>query len=469
MALQGAPPGAEAFLRRACQTALRFDEEGSAVLPVRCWQRILDELELQEDSEGAFFLMDFVEPHGEGYFTFEPLLEVVGMQPVRSEPAEAKEVQRPPEPSEGIELEDGVIPESFHQEQSFSSYSGPNGYGGPKGSGKGDPMPESLGGYPSLFEESRQGPCEPGARPVEPGRNMPQTDDMRRPHSFDDQEEMSVAPQPEVADEAFWQRRGPQIQALYYQWDCNRLTNDAFQAQMQNLLGESVDVTHNESEFFRLICKHRSARTMKFASLMSGLRRDAQNTLARRTGGSCVFGGSSVAGSYYEPSEIGSEAPSSAAGRPSGGNFQPGTVRGGRRHYVEPQDNPVLPPKYQPPRLGQLPENEVTKDFSSPTGSGARKQGPAPSDFWSRGQAPPDARDHDRADAMSVVSGVSEADTQRSIFQQRNRGGHGNILTWGQSARDVTPPKSRQGRLRAVDSAGMPRSQMSSSIFPQRH
>jgi len=59
MALQGASPGAEAFLRRACQTALRYDEEGSAVLPVRCWQRILDELELQEDSEGAFFLMDF--------------------------------------------------------------------------------------------------------------------------------------------------------------------------------------------------------------------------------------------------------------------------------------------------------------------------------------------------------------------------------------------------------------------------
>mmetsp|Transcript_7782 Transcript_7782/g.13813 ORF Transcript_7782/g.13813 Transcript_7782/m.13813 type:complete len:439 (-) Transcript_7782:111-1427(-) len=430
MALQGAPPGAEAFLKRACQTALQFDDEGQAVLPVSYWRRILDELGLQDDSEGAFFLMDFVEPHGEGFFTFEPLLEVVGMQPRAAEAdAEAETVQPARASAEPLE---GEREESFRQEESFSSYSGPNGYG--KGRGKGDAFPESAGGYPAQFEAPRARPSDlfgdgPPAEDMQP-RNYAEKDD----HS----EQSSVAPQLEVVDDVFWQRRGPQIQALYYQWDCNRLTNDAFQAQMQSLLGESVDVTHHDSEFFRLICKHRSARTMKFASLMSGLRRDAHNTLARRTGGSLVFGGSSIAGSsHYEPSEVGSEAMSSA-GRPSGGNFQPGTFRGGRRHFVEPQDNPVLPARYQPPRLGQLPENEITKDFSPTGNSVARRQGPSPADFWSHGAS----RDHDRSDAMSVTSA---ADSQRSNFQERNRGGHGNILTWG-NPRNVTPPKSRQGR-----------------------
>ena len=38
------------------------------------------------------------------------------------------------------------------------------------------------------------------------------------------------------------------------------------EAQMQQLLGPSVDIRHPESEFLRLINKHLTARTMKFAS-----------------------------------------------------------------------------------------------------------------------------------------------------------------------------------------------------------
>eukprot|EP00930_Biecheleria_cincta_P103733 TRINITY_DN9579_c0_g1_i2.p2 TRINITY_DN9579_c0_g1~~TRINITY_DN9579_c0_g1_i2.p2 ORF type:complete len:224 (+),score=8.15 TRINITY_DN9579_c0_g1_i2:88-672(+) len=191
---------------------------------------------------------------------------------------------------------------------------------------------------------------------------------------------------------------------------------------------------------------------MKFASLMSGLRRDAHNTLARLTGGSCMHGGnSSYAGSVYDPSEAGSEALSHAAGRPSGNNLLPGSsfsARGGRRHFVHGGDNPVVPREYQPPRLGQLPEDEV-QDFSNPTSPAAMRK--------------------DRSECMSVISdAASVADSQREAFSIRNRTGHGNILTWGNdSTRAVTPPKNREGRQLAFDpDVGIPRSQLSSGIFP---
>lgn len=63
-------------------------------------------------------------------------------------------------------------------------------------------------------------------------------------------------------------------------------------------------------------------------------------------------------------------------------------------------------------------------------------------------------------DNMSVAAsdGASVADSQREGFNNRNRTGHGNILTWGDSSRDLTPTKregrqqveNRQGRLRRV-------------------
>eukprot|EP00930_Biecheleria_cincta_P103735 TRINITY_DN9579_c0_g1_i4.p1 TRINITY_DN9579_c0_g1~~TRINITY_DN9579_c0_g1_i4.p1 ORF type:complete len:476 (+),score=68.25 TRINITY_DN9579_c0_g1_i4:26-1453(+) len=459
MARSDMPPGAQDFLRRVCQTLQNFDEEGHAVLPVRCWRLLLQELGLQEDSEGAFFAMDYVEPAGEGYFTYAPLLKAAGIDPLDA-PEKLSDLPQDKSPR-GRPLEGEA---DLH----YSDIRDMDGYHRPAMSGDMDGYRDTcqypVKGKGHEKEQSGGREREPAAAPPDlfAGRRQLQQQQaghglqQRLPQKVDDELEEdgqeSVAPQLEVVDESFWSRRGPAIQNLFHKWDCNRLSNEAFQDQMQDLLGESVDITHPESEFFRLISKHRSARTMKFASLMSGLRRDAHNTLARLTGGSCMHGGnSSYAGSVYDPSEAGSEALSHAAGRPSGNNLLPGSsfsARGGRRHFVHGGDNPVVPREYQPPRLGQLPEDEV-QDFSNPTSPAAMRK--------------------DRSECMSVISdAASVADSQREAFSIRNRTGHGNILTWGNdSTRAVTPPKNREGRQLAFDpDVGIPRSQLSSGIFP---
>lgn len=476
-----------------CQTLQNFDEEGHAVLPVRCWRLLLQELGLQEDSEGAFFAMDYVEPSGEGFFTYAPLLKAAGIDPLDA-PEKLSDLPQgkssPGRPLEGeADLHFGDLrdmnghhrPDMNGDMDRDASQYPVKGKGREKGQNDGREREPAAAPH-DLFGGSRQQQGGAGLQKEQQRLHQQDEDELEE----DGQE--SVAPQVEVVDEAFWSRRGPAIQNLFHKWDCNRLTNDAFQDQMQDLLGESVDITHPESEFFRLINKHRSARTMKFASLMSGIRRDAHNTMARLNGGSCIFGGnSSYAGSLYDPSEAGSEALSHSAGRPSGNSLMPGSsfsARGGRRHFVQPEDNPVRPRDYQPPRLGQLPEDEV-QDFSNPasliaTGSTAamRKEAASRYDgFWSGSAAnggygsQAGRRAEDRSDCMSVISdAASVADSQREAFSLRNRGGHGNILTWGsETTRAVTPPKSREGRQLAFDpDRGVPRSQMSSGIFPAK-
>merc|ERR1712187_557087 len=80
--------------------------------------------------------------------------------------------------------------------------------------------------------------------------------------------------------------------------------------------------------------------------------------------------------------------------------------------------------------------------------------------FWSGGSRPEVPQSHggylpkpaspgnDRADVVSQsgMTDYSEADSQREVFTQRNRVGHGNILTWGGDSRSITPPKNQHGR-----------------------
>jgi len=259
----------------------------------------------------------------------------------------------------------------------------------------------------------------------------------------------------EVVNEAFWQRRGPSIQRLYCQWDCNQLTNQAFQAHMQQVLGPSVDIRHPESEFLRLINKHLTARTMKFASMMSGLRRDAHST-ARRGG----FSSGVSVWSAYEPSDAGSEA-ASAAGKPTNPMAQPSS-RGGRRHFQIQTENHVLPGSGKMRGLVDVPENEIPQDLD-------QEKAPLQDlDVFGRKIEKPMLKRHDKVETASVVSGASgysEADMHREAFSARNRSGHGNILAWDDGSRPLTPPKVREGRHVAVDQQGMPRLHMSSGIF----
>jgi len=329
----------------------------------------------------------------------------------------------------------------------------------------------------------------------------------------------------EECDEVFWGRRGANIQRLFTAWDCNQLSNDAFTVQLQHLLGDRVDVSSAESEFVRLSNKHRDARNLKFASLMSALRRDAQSTLARRYGQRASalpsYRSSTYAeserGSVYEPSEAGSEAPSHAAGRPTNAVQAPAPVRGGKRHYMYGDSSVSSGPAsvvgggggaYPDRRMASCPEDgylqtrpplasphsgstysrnmDGTQLPRSPTAPPAftssprqdelegRGVGPAPTqqdiDPWQGRRGPPSVADQSdtmsQCDVQSVAGSV--ADSQREVFTTRNRTGHGNILTWGSDSRSITPHKTRGRQLTVDPQHGVPRSQMSSGIFPRK-
>mmetsp|Transcript_9087 Transcript_9087/g.14742 ORF Transcript_9087/g.14742 Transcript_9087/m.14742 type:complete len:455 (-) Transcript_9087:27-1391(-) len=441
------------LLRRAARITQSLDEEGSGVLPVQCWRILLHELGVTEESEASNILMDFVEPCSQGHFTYKPLLDALQSAPGRrDEPRGYLDGPGPGPSPDGAACSIGS-PAPWQSPGKDRRQSPPvPGLA----LGKVDPE-ESEGasrGYPAanpvpMVPYVSDGPND-GAIPTPDAVSPPLREEQLREH----QASLQAAEPMEVVNEAFWQRRGPAIQRLYCQWDCNQLTNQTFQAQMQQVLGASVDIRHPESEFLRLINKHLSARTMKFASMMSGLRRDAHST-ARRGG---LSSGVSV-WSAYEPSEAGSEA-TSAAGKPTNPMAQPHS-RGGRRHFQLPSENHVLPGSGKMRGLVDVPEDDVPEDLDA-------EKPQDDLDIFGRKIGKPMPRRHDRVETASIASGasgISEADIQREAFSARNRSGHGNILAWDDGSRPLTPPKVREGRHVAVDQQGMPRLHMSSGIF----
>ncbi|CAK9107211.1 unnamed protein product [Durusdinium trenchii] len=422
----GLSPAALDLLTRAAQSAELMDEKGTGILPVQCWRTILLELGLTEGSEGANFLMDFMEPCSQGHFTYKPLLVRRSEDGRKIGQGGSREVEALQEPS--LRPEKDAFDFKLQLPTSLSP-----GVGSQDVEEQGQAASPSHG-YPKEASYVEKAP-EPESSPLKEAQ--------LREH------EASHPPVRvlEVVDDVFWQKRGPAIQRLYGQWDCNQLTNQAFQAQMQQVLGNSVDITHPESEFLRLINKHLSARTMKFASMMSGLRRDAHST-ARREGVSVA----PSAWSAYEPSEAGTEA--SAAGRPT--NPLAPMSRGGRRHFQLPSENYVLPGNKPAPALGGVPEDQVPQDL----GAVARPKAQDMDIFGRKIAKPLPRRDLAKAETGSVASaasGMSEAEIQREAFSARNRSGHGNILAWDDGSRPLTPPKVREGRHVAVDPSGMPR------------
>jgi len=134
--------------------------------------------------------------------------------------------------------------------------------------------------------------------------------------------------------QTYWARRGPSIQRLFQNWDSNMLSNEKFTIQLQEILGDRVDISHPESNFLQLTNKHRTARNMKFAALTSALRRDARATEGNEFG---EIGTASYAGSAYAASDAGSEAVSYAAGRPTGSKHPQSLGNRGRKHYAPEQ------------------------------------------------------------------------------------------------------------------------------------
>jgi len=284
--------------------------------------------------------------------------------------------------------------------------------------------------------------------------------------------------------ENFWAIRASNIRRLFNLWDCNQLSNETFTMEIQNVLGDTVNISSSDSEFLRLTNKHRTARNLKFAALMSALRKDARSTLHRHLGRSdnslSSYAGS-YAGSVYEPtpSEAGSES-MGAAGRPTSAVSMSSVPSSGRKHFMR-SSNPI----WGGPTLAACDETSSETPSGTAAWSSLRNLAEdknmtpiqhysesasnrcavvVDTNFWAQNR--PQPNQDDRSDTMSQSDVMSVADSQREVFTTRNRSGHGNILTWGNDSRSITPARKRTGRQPVLDSErGMPKSYMDSNIF----
>lgn len=271
---------------------------------------------------------------------------------------------------------------------------------------------------------------------------------------------MSCSDAVEQVNEGFWARRASAIQQLFNLWDCNQLSNDAFTVRLQEVLGEAVEVSGPDSEFAKLANRHRAARNMKFASLMSALRRDAQASNARRFGrplshtGLSQYAGS-YAGSAYDPSEAHSEATSQAAGRPTGAGApvpqRQSASSAGRQYYSygESQLSGAVPANLaqgsdrsrqqrRPGGLEGVDERGPGPTYQQPTTPESARRPPSTYGLLPGPQLGPHGRDGFSAEASLPgeqramgSDNASVAASQREVFTKRNRSGHGNIINWG--------------------------------------
>eukprot|EP00927_Polykrikos_kofoidii_P006194 TRINITY_DN12516_c0_g2_i1.p1 TRINITY_DN12516_c0_g2~~TRINITY_DN12516_c0_g2_i1.p1 ORF type:complete len:611 (-),score=100.52 TRINITY_DN12516_c0_g2_i1:259-2091(-) len=601
-------PEAFAFLRDACMTIQQYDTKGDAVVTTSVWPKLLEDLGVQADSAAAGFLSDYLDIAGEGLVSYSPMLEALGVnmpgrspsgnaaandggrrkEPQPSTPLESEGFHDSPSPPqqrqqaqryrdqqsqqqwqrehEQQSVEDGDQQRSQRQQPQASRrqmqmQQGRDLFGRDQTqqndhtSARGQHLPPAEAhNYGDRENDNRQ-------QLERPGRSSPeQTPESREP-PYDNESDcfssrgkaygkgMAGDGPPENLEdwESFWGRRASTIQRLFHVWDCNQISHDSFVKQLQDILGNRVDILNSESSFVRLSNKHRSARNMKFAELTSALRQDARLTAG-------VYGhpppastcGSSYALSVYEPSEVGSEAPSHAAGSRSRQSPAFSLGSAGRKHYDMPNTHmqggsaPLLSnytssevssvreggrdgyggntrqhadnssqagsvrsgygnadnfsqagsargmyasrnsagsPPYRAGGCGRSGGefSSINEDavYSGGCGGSAKGGGGggdeddrSPSDrrslnldkdFWSRKDArlPPAAanggdrdRDRDRMDAVSQSDIGSVADSQRDYFTHRGRTGHGNILTWGNDSRDITPERRRGGRQR---------------------
>jgi len=526
----GMDPAARRFLQQACLACQDHDREGQATLPNSVWRLLLEDLNLEQDSDAVYFLTDHLQAAGEGYFSYTPLLQVLG--------AALPEEMRGQDPNSPVMQGQGPAPDrvpSYDQDvvdagDAQRCYNMP----GPHAMQPLHQLPPMPRQPPAHDEQAMYAGGSIESLPPRAGGSidsMPPTSPQGGSMIQDFYSEAGSAW--DEGEEDFWRRRGAAIKALFTRWDCNQLSNEIFTQQMQDTLGDRVDVTSEESDFQRKTNQHRCARNLKFAALMSALRRDAQATSARMKGLPLP----SSRASAYEPSEIGSEALSHAAGRPSSMTAHLNSRNSGRRQYTggsegglipvlssmdavpcaggsaasersyAPSERPYAPsegygnqasvgtqggrPQQLAPYAWQSGDNnsvDGAPPISKPRSPDNKDSAGAPLSqrgslseqaLWSRGggaggaSVPPYA--DDRCEVMSL-SGMTDAasvtESHASKFTQRNREGHGNILTWGTDSRSITPSRARQVPQVTADPEwdGPVRSRggMSSSIFDPR-
>eukprot|EP00929_Paragymnodinium_shiwhaense_P037113 TRINITY_DN19833_c0_g1_i1.p1 TRINITY_DN19833_c0_g1~~TRINITY_DN19833_c0_g1_i1.p1 ORF type:complete len:555 (-),score=89.59 TRINITY_DN19833_c0_g1_i1:310-1974(-) len=536
-------PGEYAFLRKACMVIQEFDQDGQAVIPIEAWHDVLDDLGVEADGDAAMFLADHLHGVGGGMITYKPLLEALGVQ---LQPDVQQQNERPTTPRSRVSPSAADDPPYERR------------YGGPPAVSPGAPDDESAyegsvaapGRYPPLDLE--EAPRANGSYQYQPANNLTprQHEQMAargRGHSGDgasmmdspDRRSYQEAPPLSAASlpqeyfedwQTYWARRGPVIQRLFQNWDSNMLSNEKFTEQLQEILGDRVDIRSPESNFQQLANKHRTARNMKFAALTSALRRDARATEGNDFG---EIGTASYAGSTYAASEVGSEAASHAAGRPTGALQHPSSLPDrGRKHYrgtgsllsSGDSDAGGYAPSVRSNASRDADEASVagsargsvvgseagSQAHGAPSGSliyrgrgrpqsGHQQRQPAPfacGGSYSEGYGgrldpipepsmaslPPTqavlrqrqleqdywVRKTSTADRSETMSEYgSEADLQRTMHTDRNNRGHGDILSWGSSSSRALTPDRKHGRHIAMDGSGRPQACAVRGIFPQ--
>lgn len=133
--------------------------------------------------------------------------------------------------------------------------------------------------------------------------------------------------------------------------------------------------------------------------------------------------------------------------------------------FQEPQQYPPRPGEgYSPGQQQGYYQDSLEQPQAADAGSPGddREAQRADSAYWA--QALPHRGGQPASEAGSDLHSMAES--QRTGYSLRGRAGHGNILTWGDDSRDVTPERKRRGRQLAVDEqSGTSRSHMPTSIF----
>lgn len=524
----GMDPAARRFLQQACLVCQDHDCEGQATLPNSAWRLLLEDLNLAEDSDAAYFLTDHLQAAGEGYFSYTPLLQALGAalpEEMRGQDPNSTAMQSPgPAPTSPPDRVPSYEPDVVDAGDAQGCYGMP----GPHGKQPLHHLPPMPRQPPSPNQHATNAGGSIDSIPPRAGGSVDSIPPNSPQGASTMQDFYSDAGSTwDEGEEDFWRRRGVAIKALFTRWDCNQLSNEIFTEQMQDTLGDRVDVTSEESEFQRRTNQHRSARNLKFAALMSALRRDAQATNAKMKGLPPPSCGASVC----EPSEYGSEAPSHAAGRPSNMTAHLNSRNGRRQYNGGPEGGliPVLSSMEHAVHDSAASERSYApseRPYGTSEGygcqasmgiRGVRPQQPAPYAWqsgdnisprvalalnsvdgapnnkdsvgaplshrgslseqavWSRGNGaggasvPPYADDRCEVMSQSGMTDASVPESHASQFTQRNREGHGNILTWGTDSRSITPSRARQVPQVTADPEwdGPVRSRggMSSSIF----
>jgi len=427
-------PGTRDFLERACSVCQRYDS-GSGHLPFDAWPLILEDLDVDDRSQECRLLMEHLSSaNTDGYFSYRPLLDALGP----ALPPGHGNVSRPDPDMREPAWEQNYS--DAYRADGAGTDCGPRRMTSPSAAEHSyqdnmrhcDQMPPDHGGPIEGVMESygsksfnAQGDALSGQGDFRPGQSV------EAPLYLSPQNLNAVAV--EEVNEAFWARRGSSIQELYQRWDCNELSNDALISRLQELLGEAVDVKSQDSEFRKLTDKHRSARNLKFASMMSALRRDVRRTNAKRGilpshTGLTVYAGSCA--SDFAHSDCGTDIVQ-PAGRPS--DFA----------SIHPSDSASMSGAKSRQDCASDYNSRVVADRSSRL-SGIREdrqqilQNGSVAD--SRAQMcgspvrPPSSStrpDFQRREQFHLD--VAGADGESSVHDElsaRNRIGHGNILTW---------------------------------------